>query len=84
MYYWYYGTQVMHHLGGTRWKRWNDKMKVLLVSLQEDEGHETGSWEPREFPDTAGGRLYMTALAICTLEVYYRHLPLYKNQALLK
>jgi hypothetical protein len=84
MYYWYYGTQVMHHLGGSRWKRWNDKMKPLLLKLQDQEGHEAGSWKPREYPDDAGGRLYMTALAICTLEVYYRHLPLYKNQALVK
>jgi len=84
MYYWYYGTQVMHHLGGSRWKRWNDRMRKLLVATQIHNGHETGSWTPREYPDTAGGRLYMTALAVCTLEVYYRHLPLYKNAALLK
>ena len=29
-----------------------------------------------------GGRLYMTSLAVCTLEVYYRHLPLYRPAAL--
>jgi hypothetical protein len=84
MYYWYYGTQVMHHLGGSRWKRWNERMRKLLVDMQIRQGHQTGSWTPREYPDTAGGRLYMTALAVCTLEVYYRHLPLYRNRALLR
>jgi hypothetical protein len=27
-----------------------------------------------------GGRLYVTAMAALTLEVYYRHLPLYGNR----
>jgi hypothetical protein len=84
MYYWYYCSQVMHHLGGSRWKRWNDKMRPLLLSTQIVQGHETGSWNPHNYPDTSGGRVYMTALAVCTLEVYYRHLPLYKNAALVK
>jgi hypothetical protein len=29
----------------------------------------------------AGGRLYCTSLATMILEVYYRHLPLYKDDA---
>ena len=29
----------------------------------------------------AGGRLYCTALAAMTLEVYYRYMPLYRPQA---
>jgi hypothetical protein len=27
----------------------------------------------------AGGRIYQTALSILTLEIYYRHLPLYRR-----
>ena len=23
IYYWYYATQVMHHFGGTSWRKWN-------------------------------------------------------------
>ena len=45
--------------------------------MQIKEGHMAGSWTPKEQHDQAGGRLYMTALACCTLEVYYRHLPIY-------
>jgi hypothetical protein len=83
IYYWYYGTQVMHHLGGEAWERWNNATREALVELQEREGHEAGSWAPEGGAigghDTrVGGRIYMTALAICTLEVYYRHLPIYR------
>jgi hypothetical protein len=81
MYYWYYATQVMHHMGGEAWQTWNYQMRDLLVDLQETKGHLAGSWTPRGGHDTAGGRVYMTALAVCTLEVYYRHLPLYKAMA---
>lgn len=79
MYYVYYATQTMHHIGGDRWTKWNERTKKVLVSLQAKEGHEAGSWAPLGHHDSAGGRLYMTALAVCTLEVYYRHLPIYKN-----
>lgn len=81
MYYWYYATQAMHHMGGERWQKWNRVLPAILVDLQETEGHEAGSWTPRVDLDPVGGRVYMTALAICTLEVYYRHLSLYGHEA---
>lgn len=87
IYYWYYATQVMHHYGGSSWRTWNEKMRDLLVSTQEIKGHAAGSWTPRGngidggFADYAG-RIYMTALCLCTLEVYYRHLPLYGQAAI--
>ena len=52
------------------------------TSSQEKRGHEAGSWAPRGGFAHRGGRLYMTSLAVCTLEVYYRHLPLYRPAAL--
>jgi hypothetical protein len=84
IYYWYYATQMFHHLGGQRWERWNLAMREALIELQEKDGHERGSWAPQggaigTHDTRAGGRIYMTALAICTLEVYYRHLPLYRS-----
>jgi hypothetical protein len=81
MYYWYYGTQVMHHMGGQEWLTWNYALRDLLVQMQETVGHEAGSWTPASDHDPTGGRLYMTSLAVCTLEVYYRHLPLYSGHA---
>lgn len=82
MYYNYYATQVMFHWGGAEWEAWNDPMRDYLISHQSTESHESGSWH---FPDPMygdhGGRLYNTALAIMMLEVYYRHLPLFGEEA---
>jgi hypothetical protein len=83
VYYWYYGTQVMHHMGGRHWDAWNGALRDLLVKNQEKTGPEKGSWDPLgEHPDRwanlgQGGRLYTTCLSLYMLEVYYRHLPIY-------
>ena len=79
IYYWYYGTQVMHHHGGSEWERWNVQMRDVLCNSQLTSGHAAGSWDPRGEHAGAGGRIYMTSLAICTLEVYYRHLPVFRQ-----
>jgi hypothetical protein len=79
IYYWYYATQVLHHYGGQEWEEWNLRMRDILVNSQAKSGHEAGSWNPRGDHASAGGRIYMTALAICTLEVYYRHLPIFRQ-----
>lgn len=80
LYYIYYATQLFHHYGGPEWEKWNDEMQDVLVGLQETEGTYAGSWDPDSFRWGEGGkRIYTTALAVCTLEVYYRHLPLFKQ-----
>ena len=79
MYYNYYATQVMHHWGGIEWERWNNIMREQLIRTQVLDGHAMGSWDVADRHGSAGGRLYMTTLALLTLEVYYRHLPLYQK-----
>ena len=69
----------MHHFGGPEWEDWNGQMRDVLVVMQEDGGHAAGSWDPRGDHAGAGGRIYMTSLAVCTLEVYYRHLPIFRQ-----
>ena len=81
VYYWYYATQVLHHMEGEPWEKWNRVMRNLLPKEQVTGGRERGSWDPAE--DAWGnhaGRLYMTCLSIYMLEVYYRHLPIYSYQ----
>lgn len=80
LYYSYYATQVMHHVGGEKWDRWNKKMRDDIVKRQSTEGHEKGSW-PHQGAEHCeqGGRLMTTAFATMILEVYYRHLPLYRK-----
>ena len=80
VYYWYYATQAMHHMGGKPWMQWNRIMRQVIPENQLQTGKEAGSWDPHN--DThghLGGRLYTTCLCIYMLEVYYRHLPLYKH-----
>ena len=79
MYYNYYATQVLHHWGGPEWDRWNNVMREHLIRTQIRDGHATGSWDVADRHGYVGGRVYMTTLALLTLEVYYRHLPLYQR-----
>ncbi len=87
VYYWYYATQMLHHMEGEHWKTWNNSMRDLLVKNQARSGKEKGSWHPLSpTPDRwggfgDGGRLYVTCLSVYILEVYYRHLPIYSQQS---
>jgi len=84
LYYWYYATQVLHNLMGQPWDDWNRRMRRILVESQVREGCAAGSWDPlrptRDALGEPGGRLCVTSLSALTLEVYYRHLPLYQIQ----
>ncbi|MHB8899489.1 MAG: prenyltransferase/squalene oxidase repeat-containing protein [Thermoguttaceae bacterium] len=80
-YYNYYATQVMRHFEGDLWKEWNGKMRDQLVRTQAQQGHEKGSWSAGGGHSGRGGRLYDTSLSAMILEVYYRHLPLYRKQS---
>lgn len=92
VYYWYYATQTLHHMEGKYWDAWNEVMRQVLPSKQVKSGREAGSWDPDgEDPDKwgntqrgEGGRIYVTCLSIYMLEVYYRHLPIYRSRDFLK
>jgi hypothetical protein len=71
-YSWYNCTLALHQVGGEHWRRWNNIVRDLLVDLQETEGCVKGSWSPNSRWGLAGGRIYSTAMAVLTLEVYYR------------
>jgi hypothetical protein len=80
MYYNYYATQVMRHWEGDTWKKWNTAMRDQLVKTQAKKGHEKGSWHMGAgHTSDRGGRLYCTAMSVMVLEIYYRHLPIYRK-----
>lgn len=84
IYYDYYATQVMHFWGGPEWQKWNRRMRDYLIATQSNSSHEAGSWHfPDQYGDV-GGRLYTTAMSLMILEVYYRHMPLFEQQAVLE
>lgn len=83
-YFNYYATQVIfQHTGGKglMWRQWNRKMRDQLVEQQATTGHEKGSWYVEGRHNPRGGRLYMTAMATMSLEIYYRYMPIYGESA---
>jgi hypothetical protein len=75
LYYWYYGTMALYFSGGPEWEQWNEKVKSVLLSSQQHEGDQRGSWDPNGVWASYGGRVYSTAVSALILEVYYRYLP---------
>jgi Prenyltransferase and squalene oxidase repeat len=82
IYYEFHATQVMYFMGGAYWKKWNEGeagkkgMRDILISRQDRDG----SFDPGK--DAYGrqhGRLTQTSLSLLTLEIYYRHQPLYSR-----
>ena len=61
------------------WKKWNESLKLQLCSTQVPRGKSEGSWNPTCIWGGYGGRVYSTAVACMCLEVYYRYLPMYKQ-----
>jgi hypothetical protein len=43
------------------------------------DGPHAGSWDPDPVWGGHGGRVYATAVAALTLEVYYRYLPIHQR-----
>lgn len=80
IYYNYYATQLLFHMKFEKWSEWNVTNRDYLVREQAKEGHEKGSWYfGRSHFNQVGGRLYCTAMATLTLEVYYRFMPIYSE-----
>lgn len=79
IYYNYYAAQVLHHWGGDLWEKWNNQLREQLVKTQITTGPAAGSWPPVDPHGGGGGQLYQTTLSLLTLEIYYRHLPIYRK-----
>lgn len=79
IYFNYYATLYLFHVGEPFWTDWNPTVRDYLVKTQATGGHEAGSWYFDNPYGKEGGRLYTTAMAAMTLEVYYRFSPLYQQ-----
>lgn len=84
-YFNYYAAQLLFQFTGGEgplWGKWNEQLRDQLVDTQSTQGHELGSWITKESHAVdRGGRHYCTAIACMTLEVYYRHMPIYRTEA---
>jgi len=79
LYYWYYASLSMLHMQDRLWKDWNILTRESLISTQHKTGASAGCWDNDHQWGARGGRVFTTAMATLTLEVYYRYLPLRKN-----
>ena len=77
----FYLAQALLQRNHPAWPKWNTRNRDMLVDAQAGIGHETGSWSFADPHTSSGGRLGHTALAVLTLEVYYRLLPIYGDAA---
>ncbi len=77
----FYLSQALLLRGHPLWKRWNARNREQLIARQARVGHEKGSWSFADIDTRPGGRLGHTSLALLTLEVYYRLLPIYGEEA---
>ncbi len=77
----FYLAQALLQSDHPAWPRWNAKNRDQLVAQQIRMAHEAGSWFFADHDTAPGGRLAHTSLAILTLEVYYRLLPIYGQEA---
>ena len=78
-YYTYYATYCMYQLGDEAWVKWNNVVRdAVLANQEKKDPNLRGSWAPDKSVYAQGGRIYVTAMNIMTLEVYYRYLPIYK------
>lgn len=82
VYGWYSTSMALKGLGpyNKYWRRWNATLSRELPKNQEPRGTaEAGSWDPKfDEYSFGGGRLYVTCMSILCLEVYYRHLSIYR------
>ncbi len=86
LYYTYYSTLAMFQFGGDHWLAWNRLFRDALLAQQVRDRYDAkgryvrGSWDPANHNwGGAGGRVYTTAMAVMSLGVYYRYLPVYRR-----
>jgi len=81
IYYWYYGSLAMYQMGGNFWRKWSRPFLTAGIPNAQIKGDECerGSW-PCDNLDSIGGRVYTTAMAVLTLETFYRYLPVLQGR----
>jgi len=66
---WYGGTLATRNAGGAHWSQWYPALRQALVVHQRTDGAHAGSWDPVDKNGKEGGRVYATAVNVCSLSV---------------
>ncbi len=68
-YYRYYMAQALFQADADSWETWNGQVIRELISMQKADGQFNGSYGPE----------YCTAMALLTVALNYRYLPIYER-----
>ena len=71
----YYTGVGMFKIGGKHWDATKKHLTKLLLTSQKKDG----SWFAKREDERRNGRVYCTSLAILSLSVEYRYLPIYQR-----
>ena len=73
-----YVAQSLYQVGGQRWKTYYPKIRDAIVKMQEAEAgpEKFGSWGASAFVGGKDGQLYGTSVAVFTLAMPNRYLPI--------
>jgi hypothetical protein len=75
----FWATLALHYAGGATWEKWRGKLRAAASGHQATGGCADGSLSPNDPAadawGRASGRLFVTAMSVVSIEVYYRHLP---------
>ena len=74
----YYTSQAMFQLGDNYWAEYRPKLHGLL--LKANPPRVNGAWYGKGFDDSTYGPAYATAMAVLSLTVEYRFLPIYQRE----
>lgn len=74
-----YFTTIAIHKAGQGWKKWNVVQREHVLKRYIREGDQAGTWPVgQDVQARRYGPLYSTAMSLLILEVYYRHLLIYR------
>jgi hypothetical protein len=80
LYYIYYASMAMFQMRGDYLNEWKNAFDPALRKRQERKGPTRGSWPVEGSAyGSHGGRVYTTAMALLSLEVYFKFMPLYRH-----
>lgn len=75
----YYTSQAMFQIGGKYWEWYRSYLHWLLLSAEANRQQPSGFWNAVSGDDQMAGVNYCTAMAVLSLTVEYRFLPIYQR-----
>ena len=74
----YYVSQALYQVGGERWRKNYPILRDAIVKTQRTTGNvkEKGSWDAGSHVGGTAGRLFGTSVAVFTLSIPNRYLPI--------